>query len=157
MWNEFCKIKTSAECSLHNKAIISLKWGLSHYQFEDWHEWSYLILVNWRGVSGTCCFLALVSRKASVYGSLSFKGQSHHSLAIFLGHVILGTQIFPELSEGLRLCQGRFRLDIRRNFFFKRVVMCWNRLPREVVESPSLEVWRTCAGWWCDLRGLFQP
>ncbi|KFM07322.1 hypothetical protein AS27_06202, partial [Aptenodytes forsteri] len=42
--------------------------------------------------------------------------------------------------NGFKLKGGRYRLDIRKKFFTLRVVK--HRLPREVVDAPSLETFK---------------
>jgi len=60
-----------------------------------------------------------------------------------------GARLFPVVpsdrtrSNGHKLKQRKFLLNTRKNFFTLRVTEPWTRFPREVVESPSLEILKT--------------
>ena len=47
-------------------------------------------------------------------------------------------------GNGHKLKQRKFQLKMRKNFFPLRVMETWPRLPREAVESPSLEIFKPC-------------
>jgi len=60
-----------------------------------------------------------------------------------------GAKVFSVLpsnrtrSNGHKLKHRKFRLNMRKNFFPLRVTEPWNRMPREAVDSPSLEIFKT--------------
>jgi len=47
-------------------------------------------------------------------------------------------------DNGHKLKHRKFCLNMRKNFFTVRAMEHWNRLPREAVDSPSLEIFKTC-------------
>ena len=108
--------------------------------------------------------------------------QLHQLSALLYGHrgcIALNTGTFHlcvHSEECICMYQGRFRLDIRRKFYTQRVVTHWNRLPKEVVDAPSLEAFKArldvaldSLDWWLvtlhiagglkldDHYGPFQP
>ena len=71
-----------------------------------------------------------------------------------------GRQLFERVDDsrtrgkGFKLKEGRFRLDVRGKFFM-RVVRCWNRLPRETVDTPCIPGGvQGQVGWGPGLPGL---
>jgi len=69
-----------------------------------------------------------------------------------------GARLFPVVPSDRtrrnrhKLKQRKLQLNMRNNFFPLRVTEHWNRLPSEVVESPSLEIFKTLLG-----QGPVQP
>ena len=45
-------------------------------------------------------------------------------------------------GNGFKLLERRFWTDFRKKFFSQREVMRWHRLPKEVVDAPSLETFK---------------
>ena len=102
--------------------------------------------------------------------------RSNHSITCFWVHWLWGQSLEPEETEdgaklfsvvpsnrtrgnGHKLKQRKLQLNPRKNFFPLRVTEPWPRLPREAVESPSLEMFQPrlaamlCSLLWVTLLG----
>jgi len=102
-----------------------------------------------RGLEHLCCEERL--RAGAVQpGEEKAAGRPHSSLPVPEGaYKKAGEGLFKTAwsdrtrGNGCKLKEGRFRSDIRKKFFTMRVVRHWNRLPREVVDAPYLETFKT--------------
>ena len=68
--------------------------------------------------------------------------------------------MFPLVGEtrtrghGLKIRGGRFRTELRKNFFAQRVVNLWNSLPSEAVEATSLNVFKARIDKFLNSKGI---
>jgi len=59
------------------------------------------------------------------------------------GQTLFSSAQRQDKGNGHKLKHRKFHLNMRKNFFPLRVTEHWNRLPRGMMESPSLEIFKT--------------
>ena len=118
-----------SKCRVQERATKMIK-GLGHLPYEEKQTNLGLFSLGKRRLRGDLI---------SVYKYLKGSGRQMDEARLFSVVCTNRTR-----SNGLKLEHRKFRTNMRKNFSMVRVMEHWNRLPRDVVESHSVEVFKTC-------------